>query len=204
MLCVIFPGNAHISRIFYEILHQPQTVLRMSMSSSEKTLLVAIEMSLTLDKSREALLTASGNVIASRQIGLDKIIFLRHAYQAKNDTAAFAISIFDRWLALDLDSETGDNDAPTNTCECHAMACFLIAMKLREVESPALLDMSQNGWTPAHIVLCEQEVMFSLDWNVHSTTGFDPIIYIIQSCKVLFKISLAPVFTTTSAPVYCT
>ena len=153
----------------------------MSISSSEMTLLAAIEMSLELDKSRAALLTASGTekIIARRQIGLDKIIHLLNAYQAKDDTVAFAISIFDRWLASDLHNETAANRVPTDPCECCAMACFLIAMKLREVESPTLQDMAHDGWSPAHIASCEQEVMFSLDWNVHSTTGIGPKFFVL-------------------------
>ena len=158
-----------------EFLAIEQKRARMSISSSERTLLAAIEMSLELDKSRAALLIASGTekIIARRQIGLDKIIQLLNAYQAKDDTVAFAISIFDRWLASDLHNETADKHALTDACECYAMACFLIAMKFREVESPALLDMAHDGWLPAHIASCEQEVLFSLDWNVHSTTGID-------------------------------
>ena len=166
----------------------------------DTNLLTAIEMSFEVDKGRAALFTAleKGKMTADRQVGVDKILQLLDAYQAKDDTVALAVSIFDRWLASDENErdETAQNDfdkkirdgtAQNDFMQCCATACFLIAMKLREVTSPALVHLTNGIWSPAHIASCEIEVMFSLNWNVHSTTGATHTQVTLQCCVKYFR-----------------
>ena len=126
----------------------------------------------SVNRSREVLSkTNHGEILRCRQLALHKISTLMHAYGPSHDTVAHAITIFERFLV----STTEPNDLKFTICPEEATgysaACFLIAMKLREQLSPALIDMVQDECSAAQIASCEVKIMTLLQWNVHTTTG---------------------------------
>jgi hypothetical protein len=104
-----------------------------------------------------------------RQVAVDTILKLMDMYASSYETVAHAISLFDRVLVLCFEADKKDEFK--DNFLGYSIACFLLAMKLREVSSPAVVDIIPNGWSAEQISSCEAKVLNLLDWAVYSSTG---------------------------------
>ena len=135
------------------------------------TLTSTIELAIEYDRCRDVLSTPDSReyVAKYRMIAVDTIIKLMDMYGSNYETVAHAISLFDRFLVACL--EIGQDNEFEGHLLGHACACFLLAMKLREVSCPALTDITPRGWSAETIQSCETQILCLLNWSVHSTTG---------------------------------
>ena len=119
-----------------------------------------------------------------RQLALDKIMTLSSAYVLGPDTLASAVSIFDKYLAKCSVAGHHAVAVCTDDVSYCAMACFVIAIKLKEVASPVLAEMVQDASAVAQIAAFEVKILVLLDWCVHDTTGnwALPIIF-LRNCN---------------------
>ncbi len=109
---------------------------------------------------------------------MNTVIQLVHAYGASDETAAHAIALLDRFLAVKVDHESEDPSIQTsgiwNKADCYAIACYLIATKFKDVCAPCIGDMMciiRPAWSKELILQCEEEVLSSIGWALHVTTG---------------------------------
>jgi hypothetical protein len=53
-----------------------------------------------------------------------------------------------------------------------SVACFMISVKLRDTQHPAILDLANlTSFQFDDLVRSEKLVLSSIDWNIHSITG---------------------------------
>ncbi len=121
-----------------------------------------------------------------RLTGSSKIIELVSVYGMEDETAVHAMTFLDRFIEAKL-SESGCPNLTDalHRSECIAIACFLLATKMKEISSPCvrtLLDEIGSSCTAEEILLSEQAVLTTLDWDLHSTTGLSqPLLFALHS-----------------------
>ena len=140
------------------------------------------------DKARHILSKELGVWEPCRRACISTILLLVDAYQVTDETAAHTIVLLDRFLATQIqdapdiqraESRThrenafGSKSGLKGTDECYAAACFLLATKFREIESPCIRDIARiiASTCPEKIGLCETEVLECISWELHATTG---------------------------------
>ena len=134
----------------------------------------AVMLSKPVDQARVALSIQSERCGHWRRIAVNTIIQLVHAYGVKDETAAHAIALLDRFLAAHLASS--EASLIGDKAECYAMSCFLVATKFKDISAPCVSDMvriTRLPWSDEEIVRCEADVLNSIDWALHATTGDD-------------------------------
>ena len=103
------------------------------------------------------------------------IVNLVDSYNASGETLAHAAVLSNRFIAAKFDSFQSGQRSSTET----AAGSFLIAMKLREVKHPSVLDLADiTGQTSEQIRAAEEDIVVALDWNINITTGIFNVIFI--------------------------
>ena len=181
-------GSIPQRRIFVNVMNLSQEIEHSGLFSSFESEAArrynsAIIMSESLDRARHAIFMNIKSCGRWRQTGANTIIQLVHAYGVKDDTAAHAIALLDRFLAANLanpqDHGAGFDEAHLawNKPECYAIACFLLTTKFRDISAPCIRDMVRIVRPPfpeEEIRRCEVHVLTSVDWALHSATGNFP------------------------------
>ena len=142
-------------------------------SSTSSSLGTVINLSEPVDNARHALLRELGHWGAWRRKAMSTILHLAGAYNVKDETAAHAMSLLDRFLAANL-SEFNLSSEIWNKSDCFATACFLLATKFKDVTSPCTRDLVRVvrlPWPEEHIGRCEGQILCSIEWALHMTTG---------------------------------
>jgi hypothetical protein len=115
-----------------------------------------------------------------RRTAMNTVIQLVHAYRIKDETAAHAMALVDRFLAANLETssragvDSASDSGIWDKSDCYAIACFLLATKFKNVSSPCIADLMRivgTPWPEEVILRCEEEVLSSIGWALHVTTG---------------------------------
>ena len=134
---------------------------------------VAVQLSEPIDIARYSVLQAIRWCGTWRRTAIYTILHLADAYNVNNETAAHAMSLLDRFLAANL-VESDRFLAIWNKADCFATSCFLLATKFKDVRSPCASDLVRVvrlQWSEEQIELCEGQILCSIDWALHATTG---------------------------------
>jgi hypothetical protein len=167
-------------------------ILRVNQSIAERNYylpdaihMVELESSLKLsnvvDHARELVCKNLGKCASWRRRGMNTVMLLVQRYGAKDETAAHALALLDRFLAANIELISHDQKTVTipaggirDKADCYAIACYLIATKFKDVCSPCIDDLMRivrPNWPKEHILQCEERVLSSIDWDLHVTTG---------------------------------
>jgi hypothetical protein len=138
---------------------------------------VALKLSRCVDLAREAISKRIQGCASWRRSGMNIIIHLVHAYGIQDEIAAHSIVLLDRFLAANLEGSARAGFDPAGIwgkSSCYAIACFLLATKFKGVCSPCITDLvhiARPPWSEETILQCEEEVLSSISWSLHVTTG---------------------------------
>ena len=119
-----------------------------------------------------------------RKATLNTVIFLAQSYRSQDETTALAIVLVDKFLASRI-HRRNDQTMPSTAAhtrssenlgipELHASACFVIATKMKNSESPCFADvlrLVRPSSNIAELGACEEDVLETVGWDVHATTG---------------------------------
>ncbi len=141
----------------------------------------AIELSRSVDLARQSVCENIEACANWRRTAMNTVVHLVNTYGIKDETAAHAMSLIDRFLAANLgaSSARADVDSASDSgiwvkSDCYAIACFLLATKFKNVRSPCIEDLMRivgTPWPEEVILRCEEEVLSSIGWALHVTTG---------------------------------
>ncbi len=149
-------------------------------SGFSRSIHVATSLSTCVDIARETVCNKLEVCATWRRTATNIIIQLVQAYHVKDETAAHAITLLDRFLAANLERSSLVPFEPTSDSEIwdkpgrYAIACFLLATKFKDVCSPCIADLVRMVRPPLleeQILQCEEEVLSSIGWVLHVTTG---------------------------------
>ena len=140
-----------------------------------------VKLSHLVDRARDLVCDNLDTCASWRRKGMNTVIHLVHAYGPKDETAAHAIALLDRFLAVKVIHKSEDpivfstqSGGIWDKADCYAVACYLIATKFKDVCAPCLGDMMciiRPTWPKELILQCEEEVLSSIGWAIHVTTG---------------------------------
>jgi hypothetical protein len=109
------------------------------------------------------------------------IIALFERYEISDETVTYAITLLDRFLAVNVDTDYKRQNQKSkisggiwDKAECYAIACYLIATKFKDVCAPCIRDLYsivQPTWPNEFVVQCEEDVLTSIDWALCANTG---------------------------------
>ncbi len=122
--------------------------------------------------------------------GVTTIQDLVDSYHSKDETAAHAVVLLDRFIAAKLcTSAQPANGVFGSTgihhkAECFAIAAFMLATKFKDSASPCLDDLAHLArppWPKDQIMKCEELVLAAIDWDLHVTTGVRTLSHSLHS-----------------------
>ena len=146
---------------------------------------IAVDRSLHLD-------TARGHVHVNlhrcgqwRRTAVNTIRTLGYACESSAESVSHAFALMDRFLGISIERTMNSynpsivnfpiQSETTKQAKEIAMACFLLATKMRDKCAPCIHDFGPVlglGWcTPEHIRASEIEVLTTLDWDLDGCTG---------------------------------
>jgi hypothetical protein len=133
----------------------------------------ALKLSRCVDLARETVSKKADECASWRRTSTNIIIQLVQAYSVTDETAAHAITLLDRFLAANLESRARGSEI-WGKPDCYAIACFFLATKFKDVCSPCISDLVRivRPPRPEELILqCEEDVLSSIGWELHVTTG---------------------------------
>ena len=145
---------------------------------------VSVKLSDLVDRARESVCNHLDKCASWRRKGMNAMIQLVHAYETNDETAAHAMTLLDRFLAVNVELKSEDQTVDHfhsggvwDKADCYAIACYLIATKFKDVCAPCIAHMIRivgTTWKKEVISQCEEEVLSSIGWALHVTTGDRP------------------------------
>ena len=112
--------------------------------------------------------------------GMATIVDMVDSYDVKDETAAHAVTLLDRFIAAQLCTHAHqangvfESTAMHDEAECVAIAVFMLATKFKDTASPCLEDLihiARHPWRKEQILKCEELILLAVDWDLHVTTG---------------------------------
>lgn len=114
-----------------------------------------------------------------RRIALKIFSVLAEGYDAGFETVSHTVLLFDRFLWHKL--QTKGHDLTPQSIQVVSIATFLIVTKLRDTSAPAIGDLVKVcscllKVNTEEILESEEEILLTLDWNIHFHTGLYDLI----------------------------
>ena len=151
----------------------------------------AVELSIELDQARKSVHDNLYRYGQCRRAAVNIIMSLAKAYQTRAETGGHAIALLDRFLhckqckvdledrvvlnGTDVASNIATSPMTNREAQSAAIACFLLATKMKETSAPCTQDLGPTAgllWcSPEHISASEIEVLNITDWALHGCPG---------------------------------
>jgi hypothetical protein len=109
------------------------------------------------------------DVASHRQRAASVLVYLTNAYQAADETFVHALVLLDRYISSAILSASDTNSESTLHM---AVACFMISMKLREVDHPLIQDLKEITSIDSQSLIHSEEILLqSLSWDIRCYSG---------------------------------
>ena len=109
------------------------------------------------------------DVIAHRQSAANVLVYLANEYRAGAESLVHALVLLDRYISSAVLPASLSNVMSSTRA---AVACFMISVKIREVEHPILHDLMEiTSIGCQHLLHSEQIVLESLEWDIYPVSG---------------------------------
>jgi hypothetical protein len=105
-----------------------------------------------------------------RDLGVQIIVKLAHAYNMLDQTVAHVILLLDRVFMTMI--REGKFSVLRDHIRLYSIACFVLVAKLIEGSGPALKDPRIcSGYSAERICECEIEILMMVGWDIHVDSG---------------------------------